>query len=100
MKVKVVQIGNSKGIRIPKKLLVQYKIGETVELKVEEGRVTLQPPLYSGAKIAQGLKKVDGRVPGESKGLKSKPWKNRKPLNAPGVSLSKMIIADRKESKS
>ena len=42
MQVNVVQIGNSKGIRIPKAILDQCRIGDQVELEVEEGRIILE----------------------------------------------------------
>ena len=38
METKIIQIGNSKGIRLPKRLLVKMGFGETVVLReVEEG---------------------------------------------------------------
>jgi antitoxin MazE len=42
MKTNVVRIGNSRGIRIPKTLLEQCRLGETVELKVEHGRLVVR----------------------------------------------------------
>ena len=51
MKVKVVQIGNSKGIRIPKVLLRQTGIDEEVNLEVKENQIILEPiihPVRSG----------------------------------------------------
>jgi antitoxin MazE len=61
MKVKVVKIGNSKGIRIPKVLLRQTGIDEEVNLEVKENQIILEPikhPVRSGwnsafAKIAE-----------------------------------------------
>ena len=43
MKVKVVPIGNSKGIRIPKPLLDQCRIANAVELRVQGNRLVLTP---------------------------------------------------------
>ena len=43
MKVKVVKIGNSKGIRIPKVLLRQTGIDEEVNLEVKENQIILEP---------------------------------------------------------
>ena len=43
MKVNIVSIGNSKGIRIPKVILEQVNIKEKVELDVEKGRIILKP---------------------------------------------------------
>ena len=43
MRAKVVRIGNSRGVRIPKALLEQVGIGDSVEMTVEDGRLVLQP---------------------------------------------------------
>ena len=43
MRVSVVRIGNSKGVRIPKAILEQCHIGNEVELEVEDGKVILEP---------------------------------------------------------
>lgn len=43
MHVGVVQIGNSRGIRIPKRILDQLRIDGTVDLEVEGNRIILEP---------------------------------------------------------
>ncbi len=43
MKIKIVQIGNSKGIRIPKVLLRQTGIDEEVNLEVKNNQIILKP---------------------------------------------------------
>ena len=43
MKVNVVQIGNSKGIRIPKAILEQCNIDDEVDLEVTDGKFVLEP---------------------------------------------------------
>jgi antitoxin MazE len=43
MRVELIRIGNSRGIRIPKPLIEQCGLGETVELNVEKGRLTISP---------------------------------------------------------
>lgn len=43
MLVRIVQIGNSRGIRIPKTILEQCDIRDTVELEVENGKIILEP---------------------------------------------------------
>ena len=51
MKIKIVKIGNSKGIRIPKTLLRQTGIGEEVNLEVEDNQIILKAinsPVRSG----------------------------------------------------
>jgi len=42
MRTRIVRIGNSRGIRIPKPLLDQSGLGEEVELEVEEGRIVIR----------------------------------------------------------
>ncbi|HAG16659.1 MAG TPA: MazF family transcriptional regulator [Bacteroidales bacterium] len=43
MDISVVQIGNSKGIRLSKTLLEKYNIKDTVELILEKGYIILKP---------------------------------------------------------
>ncbi len=43
MEVSVIQIGNSKGIRLTKSLLDRYNIKDRVELILEEGQIILKP---------------------------------------------------------
>ena len=43
MKIKIVKIGNSKGIRIPKVLLRQTGIDEEVNLEVKNNQLILKP---------------------------------------------------------
>lgn len=42
MQLEVVQIGNSRGIRIPKTILEQCQIEDQVELEVEDGKIILE----------------------------------------------------------
>ncbi|MBP6875672.1 MAG: AbrB/MazE/SpoVT family DNA-binding domain-containing protein [Candidatus Eisenbacteria bacterium] len=44
MKAKIVRIGNSQGIRIPKPLLEQTGLREEVDLTVENHRIVIAPP--------------------------------------------------------
>jgi len=41
-KTRIIKIGNSKGIRIPKLLLEQVDLGEEVELEVKEGQLVIR----------------------------------------------------------
>lgn len=41
MKAKIVRIGNSRGIRIPKPLLEEAGLGEEVELRVVDGGIMI-----------------------------------------------------------
>ena len=43
MEVSVVQIGNSKGIRLSKTLLEKYNIKDTLEIILEKGYIILKP---------------------------------------------------------
>jgi antitoxin MazE len=43
MKIELVRIGNSRGIRIPKPLIEQCGFGDTVELHVEQHRLVIAP---------------------------------------------------------
>ena len=43
MEISVINIGNSKGIRLPKAILEQYNISDTVELILEKGKIILKP---------------------------------------------------------
>ena len=43
MKARIVKIGNSRGIRIPKPLLEQTGLGEKVEIHVEDDRLVIAP---------------------------------------------------------
>jgi antitoxin MazE len=42
VKSRIVKIGNSRGIRIPKLLLDQTDLGEEVELEVQEGQIIIR----------------------------------------------------------
>ena len=43
MRLELVRIGNSRGIRIPKTLIEQCGFGDTVELVVEKDRLVISP---------------------------------------------------------
>ncbi|MFC1572506.1 AbrB/MazE/SpoVT family DNA-binding domain-containing protein [Candidatus Eisenbacteria bacterium] len=43
MKGKIVRIGNSQGVRIPKPLLEQTGLADEVEINVEENRIVISP---------------------------------------------------------
>ena len=42
MKARIVRIGNSRGVRIPKPLLEESGIGDEVELSAEPGRIVIR----------------------------------------------------------
>jgi antitoxin MazE len=43
VRARIVKIGNSRGIRIPKVLLEQGELGEEVELELEQGQIVIRP---------------------------------------------------------
>ena len=43
MKLNVIKVGNSKGIRLPKTILEEYEIGESVELILRKDHIELRP---------------------------------------------------------
>jgi antitoxin MazE len=43
MRVQVVAVGNSRGIRLPKAILKECEIDDAVNLAVEQGKVVLTP---------------------------------------------------------
>jgi antitoxin MazE len=43
MRIELVRIGNSRGIRIPKPFIEQCGFGDTVELRVEQDRLIISP---------------------------------------------------------
>ena len=43
MEVNIIDIGDSKGIRLPKYVLEQYSISDTLELILEKGKIILKP---------------------------------------------------------
>lgn len=42
MKARIVRIGNSRGVRIPKPLLDEAQLGDEVELRAEAGRIVIE----------------------------------------------------------
>lgn len=43
MQIHVINIGNSKGIRLSKAILEQYNISDTLEMILEKGKIILKP---------------------------------------------------------
>jgi len=43
VKTELVRIGNSRGIRIPKPIIEQCRLGDTVELRIEKDRLVISP---------------------------------------------------------
>jgi len=55
MKVNIVSIGNSKGVRIPKSILEQCNFNNEAELEVENNKIVIKP---LKKKIRQGWDKA------------------------------------------
>lgn len=58
MKAKIIRIGNSKGIRLPKPVIDQVGLAEEVDLKVRDGEIVISPanvPRRGWAEAAQAL---------------------------------------------
>jgi antitoxin MazE len=55
MKTRIVRIGNSQGIRIPKLLLEQSGLGEEVELVVEDDVIIVRPARQSRSDWAEAF---------------------------------------------
>jgi antitoxin MazE len=45
VKTRIVKIGNSQGVRIPKLLLEQVDLGEDVELALQDDQIVIRPAL-------------------------------------------------------
>lgn len=43
MVLSIIKVGNSKGLRLPKSILTEYQIEESVELKLKDGYIELRP---------------------------------------------------------
>src|SRR5687768_9451727 len=73
MKARLVRIGNSRGIRLPKAVIDQVGLEEDIELHVENGRVIItaaRPPRAGWADAAR-------RLAAESSGLLDAPSATR-----------------------
>lgn len=73
MKTRVVKLGNSRGIRIPKVLLEQSRLGEEVELEVRGNQILIRSASRPRLGWAQAFREmaergddrpVDGSIPG------------------------------------
>ena len=59
MKISVIRIGNSKGIRIPRAVLKECHITEALDLKVEGRRLILTP---AGGGVRRGWREAAERM--------------------------------------
>ena len=56
MRIPIVQIGNSKGVRISAAILKQCKIGQEVELKIKGRDIILRPTSTTRCKRFDNIK--------------------------------------------
>lgn len=58
MKAKVIQIGNSKGIRIPKNLLAEFGDSEEVYMEATRGSIVIKPARHARYNWAEKFKEM------------------------------------------
>ena len=58
MKSRIVKIGNSRGVRIPKPLIEETGLGEEVEIQVEGNRLIIAPAGRPRASWATSFRKM------------------------------------------
>jgi len=61
MKARIVKIGNSRGIRIPKPLIEETGLGEEVEIQVEGNRLIITPAARARADWTSSFQKMAQR---------------------------------------
>jgi antitoxin MazE len=62
MKTRLVRIGNSRGIRLPKPLIAQAGLTDEVELRVQDGTIIIEPsatPRTGWAAAAKRMREHD-----------------------------------------
>lgn len=59
---RIVRIGNSRGIRVPKALLEQAQLGDEVELHAEPGRLVIKPSRRRRAGWAEAAAEMHRRA--------------------------------------
>lgn len=61
MKARIVRIGNSQGVRLPKPLLEEAGLGEQVELHAEQGRIIIADAKRPRAGWAEAARAMHAR---------------------------------------
>ena len=61
MRTKIVRIGNSRGIRIPKPLIAQAGIQDEVEISLEENRLVIIPADHPRSAWAEAFRAMASR---------------------------------------
>ena len=67
MRTRIVKIGNSQGVRIPKLLLERSNLAEEVELEAEDDRIIIRPiqPQEMGGRVSElvNVDRPESRLP-------------------------------------
>ena len=58
MNVKIIKVGNSKGLRIPKSILEEYEIEDEMEMVLKEDHIQLYPKSSPRSKWSSKFKKM------------------------------------------
>jgi antitoxin MazE len=58
MKTRLIQIGNSRGIRLPKPLIAQAGLTEEIDLQVQDGAIVIASPSAPRAGWADAAKEL------------------------------------------
>ncbi|MFC1736473.1 AbrB/MazE/SpoVT family DNA-binding domain-containing protein [Candidatus Hydrogenedentota bacterium] len=58
MKSKIVKIGNSQGVRLPKALIKQTGIGENIEITMDGNRIVIASTVHPRANWAASFEKM------------------------------------------
>jgi len=58
MKTRIIQIGNSQGVRIPKILLEQSGLSDEVDLKMNNGEIVIKPAKKNRAGWEEAFRKM------------------------------------------
>jgi antitoxin MazE len=61
MKTRLVRIGNSRGIRLPKPLIEEAGLPESVELRVRDGAITITPAIGARAGWTEAARQLRER---------------------------------------
>ena len=61
MKTRLVRIGNSRGVRLPKPLTAQAGLTEEVRLRVRDGGILIEPAIPSRLRWAEAAQKMHER---------------------------------------
>jgi len=61
MRTKIIKIGNSRGIRIPKPLIAQAGIQDEVEISLEENRLVIIPADHPRSDWAEAFRAMASR---------------------------------------